>query len=48
MVLVLALAVGAVAQTIVNREAAVLGLSLLELTLLGTSIGAVVTRQLRA
>jgi F0F1-type ATP synthase assembly protein I len=44
LLLIGAIAVGAVAQGIVDHEAALLGLSMLEITLLGLVVGAAVRR----
>jgi hypothetical protein len=41
-----ALAVGAVAQNVAKREAAVLGLTLLEVAVLGLLVGSLATRKL--
>jgi hypothetical protein len=44
--LVIALIVGAMAQAVVKHEAAVLGLSALELAMVGLVVGSVATRTL--
>jgi hypothetical protein len=47
LVLIGALIVGAVAQGIAKQEAAILGLSVLEVALLGTAAGAIAIRKAR-